>query len=258
VPRSVALRHAFPALVAVVVSLLLAVLTAQPTGAVVVSGAGSIETRVASESDENLPPGDVAFPLGSDGFAKAQEVATAHWGAQPCNGQVSLTWAKLDPQTNGTASWKNPTDAWNNVAENFECQIELNTDAGFDFPKLCTVLAHEIGHLLGNQHAEQPDLLMSPYYSTALPECVAADPAPVQEEAAVTEALVVAKPAAARPKAGRSMTVKRSARIGRRILLKRKRLAFKRCVRRMRASGRTWRCRTLARRVVRLSRRTSR
>lgn len=254
-PRVPAARHALSALLAVLLALLAAAATAPPSGAVVVTDAGSVETRVASQDGDNLPPGDVAFPIGGEGMAKAQALAVAHWGTQPCNGQLELVWSKLEAQTNATASWKNPTDAWNNTGENFDCRIDLNTEAGFDFPKLCTVMAHEVGHLLGNQHADQPGLLMSPYYSTALPECEAGDPAPKQEQPETVEAVVVAKKAAARPRAARSSASPRPrSAVQRRVLAKKRKLAFRRCVRRMRASGRTWRCRRAGTRTVRLSR----
>ena len=40
------------------------------------------------------------------------------------------------------------------------------------------VIAHEVGHLVGQQHAEQAGQLMSPYYSDPLPACASADLAP--------------------------------------------------------------------------------
>jgi hypothetical protein len=260
VPRLLPGRHALPVLVAVIASMLLAVLTAKPSSAVVVTGAGSVEVTVANQDAEELPRGDVAFPVGSEGMAKAQEVAVAFWGRQPCGGTYDLAWTPMDSQTNGTASWKNPTDAWNNVGENFDCEVDLNPEAGFDFPKLCTVLAHEIGHLIGNQHAEQPNLLMSTYYSEPLPECVAADPTPkpvVEEEPLVVEAdVAVAKRASvAKPRAKRASSATsraRKIRLARHLAAKRK-VAFKRCVRRFRATGRSksvWRCHGLARRKL--------
>ena len=265
-PRLVPGRHALPLIFVVIASLALAVLTAKPSGAVVVTGQGSVEVTIANQDSEELPRGDVAFPMGSEGMAKAQEVAVAHWGKQPCGGTYELNWTVLDAQTNGTASWKNPTDAWNNVDENFDCVIDLNPEAGFDFPKLCTVMAHEVGHLLGNPHSEQAGQLMSPFYSEPLPECVAADPTPkpvVEEEEPVeVEAdVAVAKPAAAaKPRAARSTSSAKSRaqkiRLARHLAAKRK-VAFKRCVRRFRATGRSrsaWRCHTIAARRLSLSR----
>ena len=70
----------------------------------------------------------------------ARAIAVAHWGADPCGGAYTLTWTALDLGTNATASWRNPTDAWNNAGANFDCRIDLNPQADFDFPKLCTVL----------------------------------------------------------------------------------------------------------------------
>src|SRR3712207_2550450 len=107
VPRLVS-RHAVPALLVVLAALLVPVLDARPSGYVVVNGDESVSVTYASATDAELPAGDVAFPIGSEGLAKAQEIAGQYWGALACNGQVELAWTKMDPQTNATASWKNP------------------------------------------------------------------------------------------------------------------------------------------------------
>src|SRR3712207_9307195 len=63
--------------------------------------------------------------------------------------------------TNATASWRNPSDAWNNPGENFDCRIEFNATAEYDWPKFCTVMTHEVGHLSGQPHSDRPGELMS-------------------------------------------------------------------------------------------------
>lgn len=199
-------------------------------GGSVVGEAGSVTARAAQNVDA---PGDELFPADGPAFAAAQRLAVEHWGADACNGEVVTRWADLDEGTNATASWRNPSDAWNNAGENFDCIVELNTRADYTFRKLCTVLAHELGHLLGNPHAEVDGVLMSAMYSGPLPACAAADPAadaPETDPAAASAATLssAARKPAARPAAKRKRVLKTSAR--------------RRCVRRFSDGKRAKRC----------------
>ena len=111
------------------------------------------------------------FPVGGAEFQRARDIAQAHWGAVPCQGNVTFSWQGLEPLTNARATWSNPTDAWNNAGANFDCTVVFNALTQYDFPMLCTVMAHELGHLLGRQHDAQDGQLMSAIYSAPLPEC---------------------------------------------------------------------------------------
>ena len=111
------------------------------------------------------------FPVDGAEFQRARDIAQAHWGTAPCQGNLTFTWQGLEPLTNARATWSNPTDAWNNVGENFDCSVVFNALVQYDFAMLCTVMAHELGHLLGHTHVEQAGLLMSPIYTSPLPEC---------------------------------------------------------------------------------------
>ena len=190
-------RHALLAAVVCAVALLAACLG---TSAAPVSGSAvSAQPRGAIE-EEPSAPADTTFPAGGPSMALAREIAERHWGAPACSGEVEIAWAPLEAGTNATASWRNPTDAWNNAGENFDCRIDFNSQAAFDWPKFCTVMAHEVGHLLGRQHAGDPNDLMAPLYSDPLAACAqAADPArpapapePVAEAAEVVEVLAEA------------------------------------------------------------------
>src|SRR5688500_5463339 len=112
--------------------------------------AGSVVAKAAQA--EGSPGGDQRYPGGSAAMEAARSIGVAHGGATPCGGSYVLTWTPLDIGTNATAAWRHPTDAWNNAGANFDCRIDLNPQADYDFPKLCTVLTHEVGHLLGRQH----------------------------------------------------------------------------------------------------------
>jgi hypothetical protein len=119
------------------------------------------------------------FPIGGPDWQRALGIAVAYWGGtMPCGGEVQFAWTTLEPLTNARATWHNPTHPWNNPAENFECRVDFNASTAYDFPQLCTVMTHELGHLHGHPHAATPGQLMSPIYSDPLPECVDPQSAP--------------------------------------------------------------------------------
>lgn len=157
-----------------VAGLALAVPAVTASDADTVGTAGSVVAKAAQA--EGTPGGDQRYPVGGAAMEQARAIAVAHWGANPCGGAYALTWTPLDSGTNATASWRNPTDAWNNAGANFDCRIDINPQADFDFPKLCTVLTHEVGHLVGQQHDPNPGQVMSAYYSTPLPACQREEP----------------------------------------------------------------------------------
>ena len=214
--------HLLPALLAVGASLAVPFLTAadpQTSGT-----AGSVTARAAQS--EGTPGGNVRYPVGGPALESSKAIAAAQWGAQACNGVFEITWAALDAGTNATASWRNPTDAWGNPGENFDCRVTLNTQADFDFPKLCTVVTHEIGHLVGRQHDAASGRLMSAFYTTPLAACTAASP-----ESA---------PAPAAAPARSSQAARRPLRSGRASTRH-----VRRCVVRVSAGQRSKRCRTV-------------
>jgi hypothetical protein len=174
---------ALPAVVAVAVSLAVPALQAGGSDAVV-GTAGSVTARAAQAGTTG---GQDRFPVGSSAMEAAKATAAAYWGSQPCGGTYTLQWTPLDQGTNATASWRNPTDAWANAGKNFDCRIDINPAADFDYPKLCTVLTHEIGHLLGQQHDPNPGQLMSAYYTSAIPQCMTAEPASTADVAPGTD-----------------------------------------------------------------------
>jgi hypothetical protein len=112
------------------------------------------------------------YAVGSPGLSLAQSIAVAHWGWNPCGGNVVLTWKRQADDINALSLWSTlGADAYADPADNQDCEIDLNPAATWDWPKLCTVVVHEYGHLTGHDHDAHPGRLMSAVYSTPLPEC---------------------------------------------------------------------------------------
>lgn len=232
--------HAAPAVVAVVLSLLAPLAFGAAEGS-----AGSARSAVARAAvADAVPAPEVRFAVGSPQIEQARGIAEQHWGARVCGGTVEIAWTQLEEGTNATASWRNPTDAWNNAAENFDCRIDLNAASDYDWPKLCTVMAHEIGHLAGQAHAEVPGQLMSPVYAEPLAACSVPEPG-VPAAEPVEETVLVADDEQQREPA-RRLTSRRVA-AGR---------SAKRCTRRLSASRRAANRR--AKRCGRVARRSAR
>lgn len=228
------------------------------------SGAAAADNVAPSgpRAKASAVPPQQQFGEGTAEFQAALGVATAHWGGLPCSGTVAIEWAPLEPLTNARASWHNPTDAYNNAAQNFNCRVVFNSTGSFDFPAFCTVLTHEYGHLFGQAHDPNEGQLMSAIYTTPLPACVAADPASAaaaaakaQADAAAAAAALArptttpessavsrraAKAAAAKQAAAKKAKARKAA--AKRKALERKAKTRKRCFTRLSAGKRVKRC----------------
>jgi hypothetical protein len=211
-------RHAVPALLLVVVALLAAFAlggrTTEVTGSTTStsSPAGGPVARAANV-DEPVGAPDRRWPVGGQAMQAALGIAAQQWGGTPCGGQIALSWTPLEPGTNATASWRNPTHAWDNPSANFDCRIELSPAADYDWRKFCTVVVHEVGHLAGRQHAGDPDDVMAAVYRAPLPACSATpEPgAPAAAPRAATPQPRLARRAAARRTTARRTTGRRRA-----------------------------------------------
>lgn len=188
------------------------------------------------------------FAVGSAEFQRARDIAQAHWGAVPCQGQVQFSWQGLEPLVNARATWSNPTHAWENVGANFNCTVVFNALTQYDFPMLCTVMAHELGHLLGRQHELRDGVLMSAIYSAPLPECGGPPAASASADQHADEADPIAwsveEPTARKKKSTKRASKKTSAK-------------RKRCVVRMESGKRVRRCVALKKRATHKARTAS-
>jgi hypothetical protein len=119
------------------------------------------------------------WPAGGSTLRVAMGLGAEHWGFSPCGGKVALSWAALGAATNAESSWANDVDPFLAPSGNTDCELVLSTQVDWDWPKLCTVVVHEVGHLTGHDHVDDPaDVLYFTYLRPA-PEC-ASTPEPVE------------------------------------------------------------------------------
>jgi hypothetical protein len=123
----------------------------------------------AAQADIGLP--ELPVPASDGLMSTAHGLAVARWGGESCGGQVSVTWAHMGAGINARSEWMS-TDV-HNPATYTQCSITYNLDVDWDWPKLCTVIEHELGHLSGHEHVDDPHDVMSPYYVYPSPECAA-------------------------------------------------------------------------------------
>ena len=147
-----------------------------------------------AQADSGLP--QVPVPASDALTTAAHALAVAHWGVEPCAGQVTVTWAHMGAGINARSTWMS-YDIHNPLTYT-QCAISYNLDVDWDWPKLCTVIEHELGHLAGHDHVNDPHDVMSPYYVYPTPECAAAGaPAAAPAPATTAEAPAVS-PAASK------------------------------------------------------------
>lgn len=139
-------------------------------------------------------------PASAAAYTAAHDVAVAHWGTDPCGGNVAISWTSLDASTNAIATWSNPVSLFGNAGANYDCSITYNLHQPWSWPMFCTITEHELGHLAGQQHVDDPSNVMSPYYTGPSAECLAA-PDPVASPDPVSAKSRVAARARARARA---------------------------------------------------------
>ena len=122
-------------------------------------------------------------PAAASVSAAATELGASHWGRQACGGQVAITWEHLGTRTNAESRWASA--AGGAPSTYLRCTIAFSLDVHWDWPKLCTITEHELGHLNGHAHVDDDADLMSAYYFDATPEC---EQAPVPSGSTVAAA----------------------------------------------------------------------
>jgi hypothetical protein len=200
-------------------ALLLALLALAPLLAMT-TGAG-IRPGYTARDAQPVEPVEVAsvehpesvFSIGSSAEQLALQIAKSTWNADPCGGQVTVTWGTLGDDVNAQSSWTNPQSAYDNPELNGNCSVTFNPGADFDWPKFCTVMVHELGHLAGRPHSPDARDVMAAYYTIPLPTCVSSTPAefvPAPKPAPAVQAKVASVRAKAKPAVQKKKTVKRA------------------------------------------------
>jgi hypothetical protein len=138
----------------------------------------------AAQAEISLP--ELPVPASDALTGTAHGLAVARWGGDPCGGQVTVTWAHMGAGINARSQWMS-TDV-HNPATYTQCSVSYNLDVDWDWPKLCTVIEHELGHLAGHEHVDDPHDVMSPYYVYPSPECASGQGAPSAAPAPATTA----------------------------------------------------------------------
>ena len=116
----------------------------------------------------------VPVPASDALTTSAHALAVARWGVDPCGGQVTVTWAHMGAGINARSQWMS-VDV-HDPSTYSQCSITYNLDIDWDWPKLCTVIEHELGHLAGHEHVDDPHNVMSPYYVFPTAECTSRQP----------------------------------------------------------------------------------
>lgn len=109
-------------------------------------------------------------PAAASLMDSAHALAVARWGMDPCGGQVAVTWSHMGSAVNARSQWMSLDT--HDPSTFTECSITYNLDIDWDWPKLCTVIEHELGHLAGHSHVGDAHDVMSAYYLYPAPECV--------------------------------------------------------------------------------------
>ena len=122
------------------------------------------------------PPAGAALTADDPQVVAAYAVARQHWRAEPCGGVVRIRWTRLERGFNALARWwMRSLDAPETY---YDCRIDLNRLEDWDWPKLCTVVVHEAGHLLGLLHSPDEDDVMHEVYAGPLDRCARRRPPP--------------------------------------------------------------------------------
>src|SRR4051794_9253732 len=74
---------------------------------------------------------DQQFAVGGVGMRAAKGIAQAYWGADACGGDVAIQWTDQPQTINAVSSWKNPTSAYDDPGQNFDCQMDFNRGLAF-------------------------------------------------------------------------------------------------------------------------------
>jgi hypothetical protein len=110
----------------------------------------------------------------SDDIAAATRTAQQTWPGNPCTNRLQIIAVPFDGRTIGWVDWVNQAVSGN-------CTLHASVDypyGGLD--EVCTLIAHELGHMLGLVHVDDPDDVMVTYGLKPTPLCAQAFPRPIE------------------------------------------------------------------------------
>jgi hypothetical protein len=160
---------------------------------------GGAGTALAADDPVAAPA--LRWPATGTAIRTAMGLAAERWGFSPCRGRVTVAWSRLDAGLNGESSWANDLDPYLQPSRNTECDITLSTAQEWDWPKVCSLVIHEMGHLAGHDHVDDPEDVMYPTYMRPERECVATPEPGEVPRPAPAPAVAAAPVPAARPRA---------------------------------------------------------
>ena len=125
-----------------------------------------------------------AKPAPDRWIQQARQIADAHWGMDPCGGDVAIAWGKLPVAENARSTWTNQFQDYGDPEHNTLCDVVFNSRQDWDWPKLCTIFMHEFGHLAGFDHSTDPgDVMFADYTGENAPECTKSSVSPAGSRA---------------------------------------------------------------------------
>ena len=120
------------------------------------------------------------FSAGAGVIQAAYALAVGYWHRTPCAGNVAFSWTDAPGSRIATAYWTayggGDPDRYRN------CHIVLHRDAATDWPKFCTIVVHEVGHLTGHAHVRDRENVMYPFYVGPRGPCTRPQPAPAPDQ----------------------------------------------------------------------------
>lgn len=160
-------------------------------GAVLPAGAARADAGAAADDPALL------FPVDGPAIRAALDVGAARWGGTPCHHDLTLRWGALAPSINAEARWSSLRLGSKRPDLYLACEVVLNRRVEWDWPKLCTVIVHELGHLWGEDHTADEKDIMFPSYVAPSRDCVLA-PVPPTGAGAPRDARRAAPPRVAK------------------------------------------------------------
>ena len=146
-------------------------------GLAATSAAGAMTSAAGAASDRRAH-----FSASTEAIQYAYALAVGYWHRTPCGGTVAFAWSDAPGSRMATAYWTSdrsgdPDHYWN-------CRIVLHRESATDWPRFCTIVVHEVGHLTGHGHVRDRSSVMYPFYVGPRGPCTRPQPTPATSQPA--------------------------------------------------------------------------